>query len=80
MGAARITPRIGELCFGGDWACAHGDLGGLADIVEQLAVRVHEPLHCRLRELQDLCRRDPVRATAAWFELKEQVLEDAAPR
>jgi hypothetical protein len=65
--------RINELCFGGDWACAHGDLSGLAYIAEELAERVREPLHGKLVELARTCRSDPDRATARWFAMKDLV-------
>jgi hypothetical protein len=66
-------PRIGELCFGGDWACAHGDLAGLADILQQLASYAREPLHCELAALAEACHSDPDHAAARWFDLKEQL-------
>lgn len=69
--------RIGELCFGGDWACAHGDLSGLADIAQQLAARAREPLHCDLAEVVEACRVDPVRATELWFAIRDRVLSGA---
>lgn len=72
---ARKTPhRIGELCLGGDWACAHGDLEGLAHIVQQLARHLPERLHDELEELVRTCYQNPERATEKWFELKERRL------
>ncbi len=68
-----IPRTIGELCFGGDWACAHGDVETLGYIAFQLAERAHEPLHCELVALADTCRCDPDRATAAWVRLRELV-------
>ncbi len=67
------SSEIGELCVGGDWACANGDLETLAVIADQLAALAHEPLHCELVELSQLCKRDPDRAVAAWLELKPRV-------
>ena len=67
--------RIGQLCFGGDWACAHGDLETLGHIANLLAETASEPLHCELASLADLCRRDPDVATAVWVRLKEAVLQ-----
>jgi hypothetical protein len=64
-------PRIGELYFGGDWACAHGDLAGLADILQQLASHAGEPLHCELAALAEACHSDPDHVAARWFDLKE---------
>ena len=71
-------PNLAQLCFGGDWACAHGDLAALADIVHQLAERVREPLHCELSAVARACRSDPDRATELWYAVKERVLQ-AAP-
>lgn len=68
--------RIGELCVGGDWACANGDLETLGHIAHELAAYTHEPLHCKLAVLADMCRDDPEQAVAAWMRLKEQVLRD----
>jgi hypothetical protein len=61
---------IGELCVGGDWACAHGDLGGLRHVAQQLADYVPEPMHCALIELATTCGCDPDRACALWARLK----------
>ena len=63
--------EIGKLCLGGDWACAHGDLETLGHIAQSLTAYAHEPLHCELLALADLCRCDSDRATAAWVRLKE---------
>jgi hypothetical protein len=70
---------IGKLCVGGDWACANGDLEALGDVAVQLADLAHEPLHCELVALSELCHSDPERAAAAWMRLKSQVLKDVAP-
>jgi len=70
--AHELSVPIGELSFGGDWACAHGDLEGLAHIVQQLALRLPEPLHDELVELVRTCYQNPDRATEKWFELKER--------
>ena len=79
METLRGTSRsIGELCFGGDWACAHGDLAGLAHIVQELAERTREPLHCELVDLVRTCRSDPDAAIARWFDVKERVLRRSA--
>jgi hypothetical protein len=64
---------IGELCVGGDWACAHGDLPTLGSIAYQLAVYSQEPLHCELAQLADLCRRDEPRATTVWASVKDRL-------
>ncbi|HET7505941.1 MAG TPA: hypothetical protein VFK02_33205 [Kofleriaceae bacterium] len=75
------APRrlIGKLCVGGDWACANGDLEALGDVAVQLAGYAHEPLHCELVALSELCHSDPERASATWMRLKPEVLRDVAP-
>jgi hypothetical protein len=65
---------IGELCIGGDWACAHGDAEALGDIAEQLAARLPEPIHCELVDLATTCRSDLGRATGIWTQLKARLL------
>lgn len=67
VGAAHA---IGELCVGGDWACAHGDLEGLRDISRRIAIYAREPLHCELAALAEACLCDPDRATAGWVRIK----------
>lgn len=71
--------RISELCLGGDWAARRGDTASLADIAEELAARVHEPLHCKLVEVANVCRSRPEHAASAWNDVKEQVLLSPDP-
>jgi hypothetical protein len=70
---------IGTLCFGGDWACAHGDLEALGDVAVHLAGYAREALHHELVALAGLCHSDPERAVATWPRLKDQVLHGASP-
>jgi hypothetical protein len=75
-GVNQVTgPAIGpsQLLFGGDWACAHGDAAGLADIAQQLALRVRGPLEQRLLVLSDLCHTDYDAATQRWPILRVDV-------
>lgn len=75
----KTMPRtIGQLCVGGDWACAHGELEALGEIAERLADYTYEPLHCELVALSMLCHSDPEQATATWLRLKTQVLRGVA--
>lgn len=67
---------IGRLCVGGDWACAHGDFGGLRHIAFQLQSFVPEPIHCQLSELASACLCDPQRAGAIWDGLKSVVYRE----
>lgn len=71
--APRTAHRIGVLCIGGDWACAHGDLSGLHDVARQLAAHVGEPLHCEVMALADLCQGDGDRAGALWATLRARL-------
>lgn len=71
--------QIGELCTGGDWACAHGDVEALQFVVAQLAEYIREPLHCEVIALAEACASDPERATELWGKLKEKVLAERAP-
>lgn len=64
---------IGELCIAGDWACMHGDLAALGDVVRRLAEQTPEPLHCEVVALGEACRVAPDRATAAWGQIKQLV-------
>ena len=70
-----MTPHTSTLVFGGDWACAHGDPAGLAEIARQLARRMADPLRLELVELSELCRRDSDRASRRWPVLREQVID-----
>ncbi len=68
------TRTIGQLCGGGDWACAHGDLEALGDVAERLANYTKDPLQDELETLSVLCHSDPKRAAGKWMRLKNQVL------
>jgi hypothetical protein len=70
------SEAIGKLCVGGDWACAHGDFGGLRYIAEQLADFAPEPIHCELAALASACATDPDRASALWDRLKNQLFRE----
>jgi hypothetical protein len=76
-GMAMVATRshlIGELCVGGDWACAHGDFAALRDVAHRLSSFTREPVHCALVELADACLGDPARASELWCQVKETVL------
>lgn len=73
MTPMKRAAHVGELCFGGDWACAHGDLSALRYVALQLAGESHEPLHCELVELADACKYDPDRAPLLWSSLKNRL-------
>jgi hypothetical protein len=63
----------GALLFGGDWACAHGDLETLSFIATQLSSRVVDPLRLELIELVELCGCDEELAARRWPELRQRV-------
>ena len=70
----RDAPNIGKLCMCGDWACAHGDFGGLRDVASQLSETSDELIdgstHDALVELADACISQPERAAQLWPRLK----------
>lgn len=68
---------IGELCVGGDWACANGDISALRHVALQLAAYTPEPLHCYLAELADACYATPDRAVDLWNQMKERLYQSA---
>jgi len=75
-----LTPdTIRQLCTGGDWACAHGDLGALRHVAQHLAAGAAEPLHRELLDLAELCLQDPYRAPTLWGHLTAQLSQAAAP-
>jgi hypothetical protein len=63
---------VGKLCVGGDWACAHGDFGGLRYIAQQLADYAPEPVRRDLAALASACANDPVRAIALWDRVRNK--------
>ena len=66
---------VHQLVFGGDWACAHGDAGGLSDVVRQLVPIVAEGLRrdlITIRSLANLPGGDPF---AAWATLRPTLVE-----
>jgi hypothetical protein len=67
------TPVLGELCVGGDWACAHGDFAALRQVARRLVSCADASLQAKLTELEGSCRRDPARAAALWSQLKHEL-------
>lgn len=69
------NPRSsGALLFGGDWAIAHGNVGGLANIARQLANRVTGSLQSELVELSRLCSGQADLAVSRWYTLKPKLV------
>lgn len=70
--------RIGQLCVGGDWACAHGDIAALRFVARELAISARDPLHRDLLALAETCREDPDLAVEQWSQLKRRLAEAQA--
>lgn len=73
----QVASTIGTLCFGGDWACAHGDFAGLREVAQRLADYVPEPVHCDLAALAAACTSDPEEAAELWDRLKGRLYRTA---
>lgn len=73
------TERIGKLCVGGDWACAHGDFAALRHVALELEDFAPEPVHCELAQLAVACITEPERAAALWERLKSDLYREPAP-
>ena len=67
-----------DLLHAGDWACAHGDMDGLRQVVRDLARCLPEPMHCELEEIITSCDADPDRAAALWARLRDRVYRDGS--
>lgn len=72
------TCSTGALLFGGDWACAHGDVEGLGWVAKLLAERLTGPIQLELCVLERLCREDGVLATRRWALLRHWLGEAVA--
>jgi hypothetical protein len=57
----------------GDWAIAHGNVGGLAVVAKQLAKTLNGPLRDQLVEVARLCKRNEDQATARWYQLRPRL-------
>jgi hypothetical protein len=67
MSTAALLPQHSQqLFFGASWALAHGDAGGLAQVVGDLAQRFTGELHDELLELSRQCHSDYDAATDRW--------------
>jgi len=63
--------NVGVLLGGGDWACAHGNAGTLAEIARQLCPCVTLALQQELEEISRLAMTDLLAATTRWAELHD---------
>ncbi len=66
--------ELRELCFGGDWACADGNLDMLLFVMQRIATGAPEPVHARLLGIAELCLEYPEHAIALWLRLKNDLL------
>lgn len=53
----------------GDWACAHGNCEGLADVAGQLAIRACDADRGNFREVERLARIDMLAASSLWLQI-----------
>jgi hypothetical protein len=65
--------EIGVLLLGADWAIAHGEAGGLADVANRLSKCVNEAMCSDLRTVSSLCRHDFEHAVSRWLELRARI-------
>ncbi len=72
------TCSTGALLFGGDWACAHGDVEALGWVAKLLAGRLSGSIQLELCVLERLCREDGVLATRRWALLRHWLGEAVA--
>ncbi len=66
--------ELRELCFGGDWACADGNLDTLVFVMQRIAADAPEPVRARLFGIAELCIEYPDHAIALWLRLKDHLL------
>lgn len=65
---------ISTLCMGGEWACAHGDVAGLRDVVHRLEAFVPASVRAELRAVAEACRHDAEHASALWVVAERHVM------
>ena len=65
---------VDELVFGADWACAHGDAGGLRHVARQLAHRLPDWIRRALTSVSDAAMSggDPF---ACWAAVRPAIVE-----
>ena len=66
--------ELRELCFGGDWACADGNLDTLVFVVHRIAASAPAPIQARLLVVAELCLANLEQAIAIWLQLKDGLL------
>lgn len=69
------SSSVGQLCIGGDWACAHGDFETLQFVARRIADLTPEPQRREIADLAHRCAADPEHAVEAWVDLKRRVAQ-----
>jgi hypothetical protein len=65
--------ELGILFVGGDWACAHGDLAGLADVAKRLGACTDGPIRAEALAVARLCYGDQANAVKRWLDLRTRM-------
>jgi hypothetical protein len=76
--AMPLQPRTEALFIGADWAIAHGDAGGLAQVASVLAQRCSGAMRRELQDLAHLCSVDYATAANRWPELSARARDSLA--
>lgn len=66
--------KLHRLVAGGDWACAHGDGGGLGDVAHQLVEVVPPSLRQDLHAIERMAEWPDADPFAAWAALRPSLL------
>jgi hypothetical protein len=67
---------VQQLVLGADWACAHGDAGGLCDVVRRLAAVAPESLRSALIAIRNLANTPGSDPFAGWASLRPTFVDD----
>jgi hypothetical protein len=68
------------LFVGAEWAIAHGDAGGLSQVLADLACLMGPPLRADLLALAALCHNRYEVAAESWLELRDRVRSELSAR
>lgn len=64
------------MLVGADWACAHGEVGGIVDVARRLAKRSTGETQAEALAVAELCRTDPELALRLWRALRDRLLRE----
>lgn len=73
------THNVHQLVLGADWACAHGDAGGLCEVVRQLSGFTPASLHGALTAICDVATVPDGDPFAGWAALRPAVVDHVHP-